>query len=392
MAKETIEKNPLSVCLGIVFRKARERKGWSYEHLSKITNIKATYLQSFETANAIFHVSKALSLYQAFSSEEGNEFSLEALTIMLSLISTIETIGNEKVDDYIKQQKNKGTETTIAGKNKAYKEGAFTAVKILADSNLKFKTLFQKFFLWELFGENARSTHRFNYEHDVWMEVQLFLTNYDNYGLPLIERNTNYVFEHILDVPTFYLEFLKNMQSSVLKLPQKISINEIADWEKSNYTRIENALVIMNGSVLSRPKQPPVKANFKPSILWSASLFPNVLLFANTVEPELIYPAENNINFKFTPGYNLEKEVRDLLILDNKAYDIVWVYFLKDSLSIAFAADIYYVQNCIEFKNSEARILLVSELLAKLPFINKHMGRAITEPFSEEPPRLKSKD
>lgn len=143
MSQEKSAKNFVAVALGRLVRMERESRGWTYETMSHLTKTKSQSLQAFEKANAIFHTSRAINLYEAFNTGMyPKKYSLEGLTIILSLISTIEIEGKEYVENEISSK----AKLTQKEKNSAYIKGTLLVTEKLRSASNLYYRLFNGFY------------------------------------------------------------------------------------------------------------------------------------------------------------------------------------------------------------------------------------------------------
>ncbi len=236
-------RNVFSICLGIVFRRAREQRGWSYKDLALKTDIKPSYILAFEKANAIFHISKAYSLYKAFFTDEGDTYSLEGIVSMLYLTSHTDSKCNDAVNTH--QEKTKKI-LSQEEKNKIYCEALFQTCQDLAKANSSYAMLFKPFFEQNFFHMNVLDGLVKEIEkQNIDKVVELFIRQPDSFKVSKPSRFTSYFSEYFYNVPSMFGEHLNNVKNSILMLPTTLVDDDYEKWININTHKVSEAIIIL---------------------------------------------------------------------------------------------------------------------------------------------------
>jgi hypothetical protein len=228
----SFKKNPVNQALGLVIKKERELRSWDYEQLAKKSNISANYLRSIEQGSFNLHVSKALSLYEAFKQENeaiGDSFSLEGLIHIISLTAIMET----KVNETIKWCNDREVPIT-------YQFAVSGTAEELSKLNSKFNAFFSKFFSYKIFEkETSEEVAKIIETTGLLSHVEDFIVNYSSFGMPIIERQQGYIDDFLNNVPSIYLNLLEDIKQNLTALPARLPLSNINKWEEKNYRDFE---------------------------------------------------------------------------------------------------------------------------------------------------------
>lgn len=220
-------KNPLNQAFGMVLRKARESRSWTYQDIEKKSGLKASYIQQVEKGQFNLHVSNCFALFQTFKADVTSHgfFTLEGLMQLLSVISVLEAKGKENTSSYL--------------------AGIKDAARNLSDSSYKFEKLFDFFFLNKIF--DIKSSEKIAEEiikADIIGVVEDFLINYKTFGKSEIEIQDSYPQTFFKDVPTDKIDLFEKIKEYVLSQPASYDYRMSWDWEKKNKYLFKNCFIL----------------------------------------------------------------------------------------------------------------------------------------------------
>ena len=209
-------KNPLAVALGIVFKRARNITSRSSTEIANEIGIKPSFYRLIESGANHLHVSKALSVVDAF---EGN-LSFDGIIKILGCISIMEVYGKN---------------AEKAGVH--YSDGLADAIeKFVEYDDQRLKLLFSK---WDgKFFQNFKTS---NFDSKNWIKdtslpetLESFLRNYETFGQDVESIQQDYLAHFFDDVPSLYVDYLTRMKEELLTLPVKLFFSDISKWEKKS--------------------------------------------------------------------------------------------------------------------------------------------------------------
>lgn len=226
MAETKSQKNPLNQAFGMVLRKARESRSWSYQEIENKSGLKASYIQQVEKGQFNLHVSNCFTLFQTFKVDVPAHgiFSLEGLMQLLSIISVLEARGRE---------------------NKTYLTGIKSAARNLSDSDFKMEKLFEKFFTHKVFdAKSSEKAAEIISNTNIVGVVEEFLINYKTFGYSETSLQDSYPQTFFKDIPTDKIDLFEKIKEYVLSQPTSYDYRMSWDWEKKNRQLFKNCFIL----------------------------------------------------------------------------------------------------------------------------------------------------
>ncbi len=222
-------KNPLAQAFGMALRKQRDKMGKSSGEIAEILDIGSSFYRLVESGANNLHISKAVSLVDAF---EGR-FKFDGISKILMAISIMEVMANK-----------------ARGDGMHHADGLTLAVeKLSAYDQRKLYPLFLPFIENEVFDmiKNTEGTVIAEEigKRNIDQKVSEFLLDYESFGKPAEEIQTDYLLKFLNDVPTLYLDFLSDTKESLLKLPVKVGFETLWQWEDRNKSTFKSEIVIV---------------------------------------------------------------------------------------------------------------------------------------------------
>lgn len=246
-------RNPLSIALGYYF--SEERKPSTSKEIADVVGIGDSFYRMIEIGSAFIHPSKALDITKAFSKQG---IKLGALSTYLVVTQIYES--NKNSIDEIKE----------------------TLEELNTDEKLKkLLTIFNP--VWEYLGEyenlrdldsqiKAKINEKMKdllYTDQVYNEIKEFLCCYDDYAISILDKyskNESELNTIFYELPTIYLDYVKNFILQTTKLPVRINFNEIRIWENDNIDNFSSIYALVSRhEIITHEK---VLEDYKYKYLW----------------------------------------------------------------------------------------------------------------------------
>lgn len=261
-------KNPLAVALGMVFRRTRDVMNRSSKEIAEEIGIKASFYRLIESGTNHLHISKTLSVVDAF---EGR-LSFDGIMKTLTCISVMEVYG--------KSAEKSGSNYLIGVREAIEKFKEYDSQRL----RFLFQPLNEDFFdQWQTDTEKPI----FQFEFDTLL--QKFLEDYSSFGKSFGENNRRYISQFFDKLPSIYIESLERQKDSLLDLPVKVGFEVLSDWEEKNKAKLRSLKIIVSNIDLIFKEENLLRYHY--NYLWEEK-FENV-----------------NIIYFEGPGENQAKEV-----------------------------------------------------------------------------------
>ena len=224
-------KNIFSLCIGMVLRKSRERRGWKYDDLAARTGIKPSYILAFEKANAVFHISKAYALYTAFVTNKEYEFNLNGLVSVFFLISYTDSAAKEEI---VVVQENRKTALSQKEKNDIYNRTTLRCCTELMNVDASYKPLLRPFLQQNIFSiYDVDKVVSLIEDEGLDAIMNAYVQDPINFGLVQSEKDLKYSIDFFSTMPTLYVRHLNNVKSDFQMFPVMTSMMDYAKWFNS---------------------------------------------------------------------------------------------------------------------------------------------------------------
>lgn len=271
MAEPKTLKNPLNQAFGMVLRKERERRSWSYQDIEKKSSLKASYIQQVEKGQFNLHVSNCFVLYQTFKHDvpKGGYFTLEGIMQLLCVISVLEAQGME----------------ASKIKDRTYLNAIKKAAKEISKSDAKLDRLFEKFFIYKVFdAKTSDEAAKIISNTDIDKIVEDFLINNQSFGKSETEIQESYPLTFFKDIPTDKVEFLEKIKEVVKTLPYQYDYRMSWNWEETNKQKFRNAFILDKNPELLTGYQN--LSSYQYDYLWEENFLTLKLILVSEKSPE----------------------------------------------------------------------------------------------------------
>jgi hypothetical protein len=222
-------KNPVAQVCGLLLRKLREERNWSYQQVADKSDISVKYFQALEVASFTLHVSKCETLYTLFADEAPQDQipTLDGWMCVLTLITTLEArVGSPK------NLKRFGQEA-----------------QLLSIQSPILSHLLNPYFSNKIFDQKtSKDVQTKIIECDLVYKLENFLVSYNTLltskEIKQIDLHGK-VSESYLQTPTFYIDFIGGTLERIQSLPVKIDTSDLGRWEETNKNRFKELDVII---------------------------------------------------------------------------------------------------------------------------------------------------